>query len=259
MNTPTTSTPTRLRRAAPQVLLPAAPIPEHPHLAPYSLTEAADIGAALNALVMDGNPVTVYPSDGTAFSIARVLSVDSQAQRLVLQFAEGRPVPAGHALCVATPHGNKLQFVLEAGGPGGKGQAALMEAGFPLECTILERRGSVRRETPLGQYYVAAFVQDEQLYEFQLYDFSLGGVGWRAAPRDVATLHVGRRLSQVRLELGRDVVLTADLEIRLCQPFRSFLLGQQVQIGCRFVNLTTAMQAELQRALARLEKGRGAR
>jgi len=97
------------------------------------------------------------------------------------------------------------------------------------------------------------------LYEIPLYDFSLGGVGLRAAPAEAPALRAGRRLSKVRLELASDLALTVDLEIRLCRPFRSFLLGEQVQIGCRFVNLSAAMQTTLKGALAQLENRRSRR
>jgi len=60
----------------------------------------------------------------------------------------------------------------------------------------------------------------------------------------------------VRLELGPDTVMIADLEVRLSRTFRSFLLGEQVQIGCQFVNLSPAMQEELTRVLQELNASR---
>jgi hypothetical protein len=41
--------------------------------------------------------------------------------------------------------------------------------------------------------------------------------------------------------------MTADLEIRLMRPFRTFLLGAQVQIGCRFLNISMQMEQTLGR------------
>ena len=81
----------------------------------------------------------------------------------------------------------------------------------------------------------------------------------RAHPRDTVGLYVGRKLSRVRLELGPDKVMIADLEIRLSRTFRSFLLGEQVQIGCRFLNLTDAMQDELKALLDHLGSSRKVR
>jgi hypothetical protein len=58
--------------------------------------------------------------------------------------------------------------------------------------------------------------------------------------------------ARVRLELGPDSVMIADLEVRLSRTFRSFLLGEQVQIGCQFINLSPVMQEELARLLDKL-------
>ena len=78
----------------------------------------------------------------------------------------------------------------------------------------------------------------------------------RARKPDTIGLYVGRKLSRVRLELGPEKVIIADLEIRLSRSFRSFLLGEQVQIGCRFLNLSAAMQEELTLLLIHLGSGR---
>jgi c-di-GMP-binding flagellar brake protein YcgR len=121
---------------------------------------------------------------------------------------------------------------------------------------VLNRRSSARLETPLGVYYMASFVMNGKPYELQLYDFSAGGVGMRAAPRDAVGLHVGKKLQRVRLELGPDSVMIADLEVRLSRTFRSFLLGEQVQIGCQFSNLSPAMEEELKRLLDKLHSGK---
>jgi hypothetical protein len=87
----------------------------------------------------------------------------------------------------------------------------------------------------------------------------VGGVGLRCAPRDAVGLHVGRKLQRVRLDMGPGAVLICDLEIRLSRKFRSFLLGEQVQIGCQFQNLSPATQDELHRILERLSTARGQR
>lgn len=250
---------TPLRMGYLELFQPADPIPEHTDQVPYHLSRPADIGSALQALAAEGDAITVYPPDGKPFLRARLDSVDTQSQSLVLELAGGAPAPLGPALFVATPQGNKMQFLLDGEWSAVAENPGLFRAGFPKQCTILERRGAVRFEAPLGQFYVAVFVLDNLLYEIPLYDFSLGGVGLRAAPAEASALRAGRRLPKVRLELADGLALTVDLEIRLCRPFRSFLLGEQVQIGCRFVNLSAAMQNTLEDALAQLENRRGRR
>ena len=60
-------------------------------------------------------------------------------------------------------------------------------------------------------------------------------------------LHLGRKLKAVRLQLGPALAIVADLEIRLLRPFRSFLLGEQVQVGCSIDNIEMQMQQTLER------------
>jgi flagellar brake protein len=56
----------------------------------------------------------------------------------------------------------------------------------------------------------------------------------------------------VRLELGPETVITADMEIRAVRTFKSFLLGEQVQIGCMFINLDEGTKDEIERLLKRM-------
>jgi hypothetical protein len=63
---------------------------------------------------------------------------------------------------------------------------------------------------------------------------------------------VGRKLQRVRLELGPDAVIIADLEIRLSRTYRSFLLGEQVQIGCQFLNMSATMQDDLAKLIDKM-------
>jgi len=224
---------------------------------PHDMTDEHDIGDALAMLADSGEPVSIYPSSATNVVMARIRSVDPDQPYFVLELNEGEFLPPGEATFVAWQRSAKFQFNLSSDTwttlPG---QPTLMQLEFPLKCLVLNRRSSARLETPLGVYHMASFVLNGKPYELQLYDFSAGGVGMRAAPRDAVGLHVGRKLQRVRLELGPDSVMIADLEIRLSRTFRSFLLGEQVQIGCQFSNLSPAMEEELKRLLEKLHSSK---
>ena len=224
---------------------------------PHDMTDEHDIGDALTFLAETGEAVSIYPSSATNVVMARLKSVDPENPHFVLELNEGEFLPPGDATFVAWLRASKVQFTLSspewASLPN---EPTLLPLEFPLKCLVLNRRASTRLETPLGIYYMASFVMNGKPYELQLYDFSAGGVGMRAAPRDAVGLHVGRKLQRVRLELGPDSVMIADLEVRLSRTFRSFLLGEQVQIGCQFVNLSPAMQEELARLLDKLNSNK---
>ena len=70
--------------------------------------------------------------------------------------------------------------------------------------------------------------------------------------------HVGKKLLGVRLALGPAQLIVADLDVRLLRPFRTFLLGEQVQIGCSFASMSLAMQQSLERFLTAGQPGRPA-
>ncbi|MHA4866138.1 flagellar brake protein [Duganella sp. PWIR1] len=221
------------------------------------MTDEHDIGDSLTALAESGEPVSIYPSSSTNVVMGRLKSVDPENPYFVLELNEGEFLPPGDAVFVAWLRSAKIQFKLTSDTwPSLPDQPTLHQLEFPLRCQVLNRRSSTRLETPLGVYYMASFVLNGKPYELQLYDFSAGGVGMRAAPRDAVGLHVGRKLQRVRLELGPDSVMIADLEVRLSRTFRSFLLGEQVQIGCQFANLSPAMEEELKRLLDKLHSGR---
>ena len=220
---------------------------------PHEMTDEHDIGDALTLLSDSGEAVSIYPSSATNVVMARIKSVDPENPYFVIELNEGEFLPPGDAVFVAWLRSAKIQFSLSSAEWSSRpNEPTMIPLEFPLKCLVLNRRASARLETPLGVYYMASFVMNGKPYELQLYDFSAGGVGMRAAPRDAVGLHVGRKLQRVRLELGPDAVMIADLEIRLSRTFRSFLLGEQVQIGCQFSNLSPAMEEELKRLLDKL-------
>jgi len=223
---------------------------------PHHMADPFDIGEALAMLAEKGDAVSIYTSSAVEPVMARIFSVDEERPHFVIELNEGSVLPPGLATFVAWQRSAKLQFTINDEWVSQPDKPTLIPTYFPKECLVLERRSSARLETPLGVYYTAAFVLDGRPYELQLYDFSLGGVGMRAPKREAMGLYVGRKLSRVRLELGANAFIVADLEVRLSRSFRSFLLGDQTQVGCQFVDLSPDMQNELTRLLDNLEAKR---
>jgi c-di-GMP-binding flagellar brake protein YcgR len=217
--------------------------------APHQMSDPFDIGEALTALALSGDPVTVYSGIQEPL-LVRIESVDPALPHFVLDFTGSDMPVTHHATFVSAIGGNaKLQFELESDWKGLPGQPHLVRADFPEHCLVLNRRSARRVETPVGANYSASFGLSGRQYELPLYDFSQGGVGMRASPEQCYGLHVGKKLIGVRLELGPALFITADLEVRLMRPFRTFLLGEQVQIGCSFTNISMQLQQTLERFL----------
>ena len=219
------------------------------NVAPHEMRDPFDIGEALSALADSGDAVSVHAGDGAPL-LARIDSVDPELPHFVIDFTGSKAPPAGSAVFVASIGGNaKLQFSLHSDWAPLPDQPHLVPAIFPDTCLVLNRRAARRLETPVGVNYSASFSLNSKAVELPLYDFSQGGVGMRATPEQCFGLKVGKKLTGVRLELGPALVIVADLEIRLMRPFRTFLLGEQVQIGCSFVEISMQMQQSLERFL----------
>ena len=225
-----------------------------PNTAAHEMHDPFDIGDALSALSSTGEAVTVY-APGQDFVMARIDGVAPEARLFTLDLAEKAALPAGRTVFVASLGGNaKIQFELEAGWAAAPGSPDLVQLPFPTMCRVLNRRAEQRLDTPLGVNYNATFTLLGKTFEMPLYDFSRGGVGLRATPEQAFELFVGKKLEGVRLELGPSLAVTADLEVRLMRPFRTFLLGQQVQIGCRISNISMQMKQSLERAVDKAQK-----
>ncbi|QNA91096.1 PilZ domain-containing protein [Massilia sp. Dwa41.01b] len=217
-----------------------------------------DIGETLSTLAGTGEPLTIYPAGLAEPLLCRVESVHPEDPHFTLDIADGAVIPPGRASFVAALAGNaKLQFDLEGDWAALPGQPNLVPAVFPDTCLVLNRRASPRLDTPVNGSYAASFTLLNKQFELPLCDYSTSGVGLRATPDQAAELYLGRKLRSVRLQLGPALTIVADLEIRLLRPFRSFLLGEQVQVGCAISNIEMQMQQTLER-LVTSNRGRPA-
>ena len=227
-----------------------------PNHGAHEMRDPFDIGDALSTLAQTGEPVTVYVP-GRDRAVARIERVDLDGKRFVLDLAGDAAPPRGIAVLVASLGGNaKIQFELDTDGSALPGAPNLVDLPFPAACLVLNRRAEQRLDIPLGVDYGARFSMLGKVFEMPLCDFSRGGVGLRATPEQAMELHVGKKLESVQLDLGPSLRITADLEVRLLRPFRTFLLGQQVQVGCRISNISMQMRQSLERAVSKVQRRR---
>lgn len=224
----------------------------------HEMRDPYDIGETLSMLADTGGPLTIYPADPAEPMLCRVASVHPEEPHFTLDIAEGAAIPAGRATFVAALAGNaRLQFDLESDWAALPGPPHLVPAVFPDTCLVLNRRAAPRLDTPVNGNYIATFSMLNKAFEMPLCDYSTSGVGLRATPEQADELYVGRKLRSVHLQLGPALTIVADLEIRLLRPFRSFLLGEQVQVGCAISNIEMQMQQTLER-LVTTNRGRTA-
>jgi c-di-GMP-binding flagellar brake protein YcgR len=220
----------------------------------HEMRDPLDIGDTLTTLALTGEPVTVYPY-GQDVVMARIDSVDPERKTFTLDLVDDVVLPEGRTVLVAGLGGNaKIQFEVNAHWDVAPGRPDLVQLPLPESCLALNRRAEPRLESPIGMHYGARFTLIGKVFEMPLYDFSRGGVGLRATPEQALELYVGKKLEGVLLEMGTSLIVTADLEIRLLRPFRTFLLGQQVQVGCRISNISMQMRQTLDRAVNTMQR-----
>ena len=212
----------------------------------FEMTGEDEIGDALTLLAEHGDAISMYASGSREPILGRILSVDPEQPHFVMELNEGAALPPGKITFVMVLRNAKMQFRL--GKPEWNtlpGQPHLIPMDFPETCTVLNRRAHERVEAPLGANFSATFVLNGIPHEVAVYDLSLGGIGLRGAKTDVKGLLKGRKLLEVQLELGEDNVYVADLEVRFTCAYRSFLMGEQVHVGCKFINLPADLEREI--------------
>ena len=210
------------------------------------MTSEDEIGDTLTLLATHGDAISMYVSGSREAVLGRILSVDPELPHFVMELNEGASLPPGKVTFVAVLRTAKLQFRLsnpEWNPVPGKPQ--LIPMIFPETCAVLDRRSSERVETPLGTNFMASLEIHGGPHEWSIYDFSLGGIGLRCSKIEAKGLLKGRKLPDVRLELEEETVIITELEVRFTRAFRSFLAGEQMHIGCMFINLTPETESQI--------------
>ena len=214
-----------------------APLERIARQSAHEMRDPFDIGEALTALAHAGAVFTVYaPGDAAPF-LAHIASVDPQAPRFALAFPGARPAPGRATFVALLTEEARLQFELDSDW---QDPANLP---FPDACLVLERRTTQRADTSLVDHFTATVRLSDKHIELPLCDFATGGIGLHAPLHTAAALHVGQKLKDVQIRLGPALSIVADLEVRMLRPFRSYLLGEQVQVGCRYDRIEMEMQS----------------
>lgn len=220
----------------------------------YDMTSEDEIGDTLTQLAESGDAISMYVPGSREVVLGRILSVDPELPHFVMELNEGMSLQPGKVTFVTCLRSAKLQFRLSSDAWSAlPGQPQHIPMTFPETCAVLNRRASERVETPLGITCMASFVVNNTTeYELPIYDISLGGLSLHCAKLNAKGLIKGRKLQDVLLELGDDSVEVTELEVRYTRPFRSFLAGEQVHLGCMITQLAPEEESKLKAILARI-------
>lgn len=222
----------------------------------FDITSEDEIGDALTTLAAHGDAISIYASGSREPVLARILSVDPELPHFVMELNEGPPLPPGKLTFVTVLGNAKMQFRLSSQEWSPlPGKPQLVPMIFPETCTVMNRRAFERVETPVGANFLASFeLNGTTSYEIAIYDFSLGGLGLRCSKLEAKGLLRGRKLRDVVLDMKEETITVAEMEVRVTRAFRSFLLGEQLHIGCRFVTIAPEEESKLKSVVAQVKR-----
>lgn len=235
---------------------PIEPIDDAVDVSAYRVDDAQRITATLQTMAARAEPVTLYRADGAAPVAGRFLRVLVPERRFAVHLAAPAAAVAGPVLLVAAPENLRVQFEAQFAWQAAADGTLEGVADFPSSLLHMQRRQFSRRETSLGSELRAEFISEGRKRVLSVDDLSLGGVGLRGPLREHGVLQMKQRLHRVRLELGTAVIMDLQLDICSHRTYRSFLAGEQIHFGCRFVSLTPRARATLEQVLRELEQER---
>lgn len=244
-----------IRKGPPRPQDAIAPFPSSVNS--YDVSSEDEIGDALTMLASHGDAISIYAPGSREPVLARILSVDPELPHFVMELNEGATLQPGKLTFVTVLGNAKMQFRLA--NPDWKpltGKPQLIPMIFPEACTVMNRRAFERHETPVGANFLASFELNNgaSAYEIAIYDFSLGGLGLRCSRLEAKGLLRGRKLRDVVLDMGPETITVAEMEVRITRAFRSFLLGEQLHIGCRFVTIAAEEEAKLKSVVDQVKR-----
>lgn len=226
----------------------------------YRLRDAAVIARVMQELVEQQAVLSLYAAQSDQglevadhappLALASLRCTDVSQSALVLQIPrQTQPMPPRLIGIANMGAGVRVQCAVE-GTWNEAADAWVLQATWPDELLQLQRRRHQRFPVPLGQNYTASFMFGRKRCVLDIDDLSLGGIALRGTRADTAMLFLGRELPQVTLKLANHDILRASLKVRLRRSYRSFLLGEQVLVGCSIESMDEEDRASLHSLLA---------
>ena len=201
---------------------------------------------SLFAAPIDSAPSTQLPEGQSPWAIASVTAVDTAARTLTLCVAGQAQAPVNASLAIAHMAGAvRVQWCVQGAWEQVEDGVWHTTLAWPPQMVQLQRRRHPRWSVPLGHNYSAVFLFGNRRCVLDIEDVSVAGVALRGSRAETAMLFMGRSLPRVQLHLPDGVVLEVALQVRVRRSFKTFLLGEQVLVGCSVEHMDAADQAAL--------------
>lgn len=235
----------------------------------YILDNPLEIQHHLRTLQDRHNFVTVYLDSGRYFFLSTILAVDDR-KRCIFLDAPRQPelykyaLEARQSTLTAMLDQVKIQFRLPPLSAHSWENRPVLMADLPTRLLRLQRREFFRINTPLNPALSAKLVRyrnngSAEIFDFPLRDISGGGICLLGAIEHADSFSLGELFADCRLDIPGESVLSVNL--RICEISRvdSLNRGQQLRLGCEFVNLPGTRLTLIERYITRLERERKAK
>lgn len=225
----------------------------------YRTYDRLEIQRVLRDLARQGELVTVYFSGGRDFVLTSVLDVDAEAGRVYLelgadQSANERLLKVGRAQFVSSHNRVRVQFAIETVESDRRNGTPVFAVPFPESMVRIQRREFYRLNTPVAQPIYCRLPVNGEAVDVVVVDISLGGVGLLEPPEGhPLNLGAGDIIDGCHIDLPEEGLIETSLEIRSAFDYTTRSGRVQRRIGCRFLHLTPAMNAQIQRYIHRVE------
>jgi c-di-GMP-binding flagellar brake protein YcgR len=229
----------------------------------YELTSPVEVLFVLRALIHHRDFITVYFNQGRDFLLTALLGVDEKQQRFWFDMGGSaamnqRILSSPRNIFVAAPQGIRIQFVTEQITSLPYEQRSALSAALPASLVKVQRREFYRVPMPVvNPVMCMASLADGHALNLATHDISLGGL-CLISPLPRADLPPMTELPDCRMDIGRFGRIRFGLQIRH-QRITVQKNGSEHQlIGCKFLGMSHATQASLQKFLIQMERERRA-
>ena len=227
----------------------------------YTVAARAERIAILNRLCSDATLLSVYPDGGADFILTTLLLVDTEGGTLV--FEAGRNTATNDRLeraeritFVTEVEGIRVQFKSAAARAVLYGQDPAFQVDIPTSIVRRQRREYFRIappvNKPIGVQITLSVMAQTTTLPARGVDISCGGIVLLVEGA-LCALGLGQILPEVTITLPGIATLKTGLEVR--NKSATGRPGRQgtARIGCRFVGLSQANSARIQRYINHLE------
>lgn len=217
----------------------------------------------LHQLINDGERISVTFNEGKETVLTVLLHVNEAENMLIFDWggsdtANRKLMQSERNFFVCTPHGVKNQFMCGMIYETIYKKRRAFATRLPDHYTRLQRREFFRLVLPMTRRPTCIIQQDDKpVLELTVVDLSIGGIAAELSGSQLA-YEVGQTLPRAQIELKGVGTLEVALEIRDKSTVQR---GGKVadRIGCRFINLSHAVENQLQRFITNEQREERAR